>query len=31
MTKSIDICEDESSRALNMYRILEFDLEEEAT
>lgn len=31
LTKSIDICEDEASRALNMFRLLEFDLEEEAS
>lgn len=29
MTKSIDICEDEASKALHMYRLLEFDLDEE--
>jgi hypothetical protein len=29
MTKSIDICEDDASKALHMYRLLEFDLDAE--
>ena len=31
VSKSIEICEDDQTRALYMFRLLQFDLEEEGT